>query len=184
MCLNNAVSCRWGHSTIKVMHEAADFIKWRSWIKSWLECYIKDTLRKDSNSWNNDDLMRSLRFHLCWLFSYSSGHLIPYHLWLAYVLFVETNLFLKFVISLGPCTSNIPRYFCFAYLFLFWDLHMLQLLKSDFPNLLWFSDLLPRISLDPWCILDFAYKQFATVVRWNAVLASYILGTTRSDHRS
>ena len=39
--------------------------------------------------------------------AYSSGHMVPSHLGLAYVLLVETNPFLKFIL----CTSIIPRYF-------------------------------------------------------------------------
>ena len=43
---------------------------------------------------------------------YSSGHLVPSHLELAYVLLVETNPFPKLVVIFsGLFTSNIPRYF-------------------------------------------------------------------------
>ena len=44
--------------------------------------------------------------------AYSSGHLIPSHLGLAYVLFVETNPFPELVVIFsGLFTSKISRYF-------------------------------------------------------------------------
>ena len=44
--------------------------------------------------------------------AYSSGHLVPFHLGLAYVLLVENNPFPELVvIFFGLCISNIPRYF-------------------------------------------------------------------------
>ena len=44
--------------------------------------------------------------------AYSSGHLVPSHFRLAYVLHVETNLFPELVVMFfGLFTSNIPRYF-------------------------------------------------------------------------
>ena len=43
---------------------------------------------------------------------YSSGHLVPYHLELAYVLLVETNPFPELIVIFSKLfTSNIPRYF-------------------------------------------------------------------------
>ena len=49
--------------------------------------------------------------------AYSSGHLVPSHLRLAYVLLVETNIVpdLSSFLS-GLCSSNTPRYwyFCFG----------------------------------------------------------------------
>ena len=44
--------------------------------------------------------------------AYSSGHLVSFHLGLAYVLLAETNPFPEpVVIFSGLFTSNIPRYF-------------------------------------------------------------------------
>ena len=43
--------------------------------------------------------------------AYSSGHLVPSHLGLAYVLLVETNPFSRTCIFSRLFTSNIPRYF-------------------------------------------------------------------------